>query len=170
MASKIICVVGDITEQKVDAIVNAANRTLLGGGGVDGAIHMVAGRGLFEECLLLGGCEDGEAKITAGYNLPSKHVIHTVGPVYGQANGKEADILASCYRNALQLAKEHNLHSIAFPAISTGAFGYPKDKAAMIAVKTVLAFLEEGPMNDIEVRFVLYSPEDAFYYQEMLRL
>ena len=168
MTAQVAFLVGDITEQKVDAIVNAANKTLLGGGGVDGFIHMVAGRGLFDECLLLGGCADGEAKITAGYNLPAKHVIHTVGPIYGQAEGREAEILASCYRNALQLAKQHGLHSVAFPAISTGAFGYPKSEAASIAVNTVLTFLEKEQADDMEVRFVLHSPEDATYYQKLL--
>lgn len=170
MVKKITCVIGDITEQKVDAIVNAANKSLLGGGGVDGFIHKVAGRGLFDECLLLGGCETGEAKITRGHNLPSKHIIHTVGPIYGRANGKEAEILATCYRNALLLAKERGLASIAFPAISTGAYGYPKPEAAAIAVKTALTFLEEEQTDNIEVRFVLYSPEDAAHYQRLLGL
>lgn len=167
MTLKISCVVGDITEQEIDAIVNAANKTLLGGGGVDGAIHMVAGRRLYDECLLLGGCDVGEAKITAGYNLPSKHIIHTVGPIYGRANGKEAQILASCYRNSLHIAKERGLRSIAFPAISTGAYGYPKNEAAEIAVKTVTNFLNEEE-SDIEVRFVCLYEEDAEYYRELL--
>lgn len=169
MMPRVLYIVGDITEQKVDAIVNAANETLLGGGGVDGAIHMAAGPELYEECSLLGGCNPGEAKITSGYDLPTKHVIHTVGPIYGQADGKESEILASCYHNALRLAKEHNLRSIAFPAISTGAYGYPKPEAASIAVNTVLTFLEEEQMNDIEVRFVLYSPEDAIYYKNLVQ-
>lgn len=160
---KINCIVGDITEQEVDAIVNAANETLLGGGGVDGAIHRVAGPGLYEECLLLGGCEPGEAKITAGYNLPARHVIHTVGPVYGEADGKEAEILSSCYRNSLRLAKEQGLRSVAFPAISTGAYGYPKNEAALIAVRTVLSFLEEEAL-DLEILFVFYSREDAAHF------
>ena len=164
----ISCIAGDITEQEVDAIVNAANSTLLGGGGVDGAIHRTAGRGLFDECLLLGGCEPGEAKITSGHNLPSKHVIHTVGPIYGRHNGQEAKILASCYRNSLQLAKKHSLGSIAFPAISTGVFGYPKPEAATIAVKTVKTFLEDEGV-DIEVKFILYSSEDADHYRGLLK-
>ncbi len=168
MVPRITCVVGDITEQRVDAIVNAANNTLRGGGGVDGFIHMVAGRGLFEECVLLGGCKTGEAKITGGHNLPAKHIIHTVGPVYGRANGKEADLLASCYRNSLRIAMERGLRSIAFPAISTGAFGYPKAEAAAIAVQTTLSFIEEQQVEDMEIRFVLYSPEDHSYYQDLL--
>ena len=167
MALKISCVVGDITEQDVDAIVNAANRRMLGGGGVDGAIHMAAGSGLFEECLALGGCEFGEAKITGGHNLLAKHVIHTVGPIYGQANGNEPEILASCYRNSLTLAKERGLHSIAFPAISTGAYGYPKPEAAAIAVKTVMDFLEQEEV-DMEVRFVCLYEEDTEHYRELL--
>lgn len=165
--SRIRCVTGDLTQQRVDAIVNAANNTLLGGGGVDGAIHMAAGPMLYEECLLLNGCEDGEAKITKGYDLPAKYVIHTVGPIYGEANGKEEEILANCYRNSLLLAKGHELKSIAFPAISTGAFGYPKDEAAEIAVRTTRSFLEtEGP-EDMEIIFVCYFQEDADYYKEL---
>lgn len=165
--SQLKIVVGDITEQEVDAIVNAANRRMLGGGGVDGAIHRAAGRKLFEECLLLGGCEDGEAKITAGHNLPSKHVIHTVGPIYGRANGKEAEILASCYQNSMRLAKERDLRSIAFPAISTGVYGYPKAEAAAIAVRTVKEFLAENE-SGIEVRFVFLSQEDAEHHLKLL--
>lgn len=167
MVGKIFCIIGDITEQRVDSIVNAANKTLLGGGGVDGFIHTVAGRELYDECLLLGGCEHGEAKITKGYNLPAKYVIHTVGPIYGNHGGKEADILASCYRNALNLAVEMKLKSIAFPAISTGAYGYPKEEAASVAVGTVMSFLKETA-SDIEVTFVLYTPEDASYYRQLL--
>lgn len=168
MSAYIKFIVGDITEQHVDAIVNAANRRMLGGGGVDGMIHYVAGRELYEECLTLGGCNDGEAKITAGYKLPAKHVIHTVGPIYGRTEGKDAEILTSCYRNSLQLAKEHDLHSIAFPAISTGAFGYPKAEAATIAVNAVKLFFEKERLDDIEVLFVLRSPEDAEYYRKLL--
>lgn len=167
MSPKFVCVVGDITEQNVDAIVNAANKTLRGGGGVDGAIHRAAGRGLFEECLLLGGCKTGEAKITRGHNLPAKHVIHTVGPVYGREDGKEAELLASCYKNALLLAKEHGLRSIAFPAISTGAFGYPKSEAATIAIQATKDFLQTHKV-DIAVRFVLYSQLDFEHYKDEL--
>ena len=168
MAAKISYLVGDITEQHVDAIVNAANTSLLGGGGVDGAIHMVAGPELYEECLLIGGCDYGEAKITKGYNLPAKYVIHTVGPIYGEAGGKEAEILASCYHNALRLAVAHGIRSIAFPAISTGAFGYPKDEAAEIAMRVVSATLKEFQIDDMEILFVLYSSEDAAYYDKWL--
>ncbi len=135
---------GDITKMKVDAIVNAANRTLLGGGGVDGAIHRAAGPKLLEECQTLSGCETGEAKITKGHDLPASHVIHTVGPVWrGGASGEEAK-LADCYRNALRLAARHGCKSIAFPAVSTGAFGFPPDRAAEIAVETVAETLSEA--------------------------
>ena len=163
-------VVGDITEQRVDAIVNAANTSLLGGGGVDGAIHMVAGPELYEECLLIGGCDYGEAKITKGYNLPAKHVIHTVGPIYGEANGREEEVLANCYRNSLLLAKEHGLKSIAFPAISTGAFCYPKAEAASVAVRTATTFLKEFKISDMEILFVLLTPWDAAHYEKWLTL
>lgn len=128
---------GDITTLPVDAVVNAANRTLLGGGGVDGAIHRAAGPGLLAECRLLGGCPTGEARITAGHDLPARHVIHTVGPVWqGGAQGED-DLLASAYRNSLDLAREHGLTSIAFPAISTGIYGFPADRAAAIAIASI---------------------------------
>lgn len=168
MVARISIFVGDITEQKVDAIVNAANNRMLGGGGVDGAIHRAAGPQLREECSSLGGCKFGEAKITAGHDLDARHVIHTVGPVYGRMNGMDAEILASCYENALLLAKKHGIRSVAFPAISTGAFGYPKSEAALIAIQTVLAFLEKEKL-DIEILFVLYSHEDAAYYRTLLK-
>jgi len=130
----------DITTLKVDAIVNAANSTLLGGGGVDGAIHRAAGPELTKFCATLGGCPTGEAKITPGFKLPAKHVIHTVGPVYHGGKSNEATLLANCYRNSLELALQHGVRTIAFPSISTGAYGYPKEEAARIAVKVMREF------------------------------
>ena len=149
---------GDITQLAVDAIVNAANNSLLGGGGVDGAIHRVAGPDLLAECRTLNGCATGEAKITGAYNLPCKHVIHTVGPVWQGGNHHEAELLASCYRNSLQLAIDHQLNSIAFPAISCGVYGYPIDQATAIAMNTVKQFLSEYDKPE-KIVFVAFSSD-----------
>ncbi len=144
MHDRIEIIEGDITTLDVDAIVNAANRSLLGGGGVDGAIHRAAGPELKQACAALGGCETGEAKITPGFRLKARHVIHTVGPVWGGGERGEDRLLASCYRNSLTLASERGLASIAYPAISTGAYGFPPERAALIAVRTVAAALSQA--------------------------
>ena len=158
-------VVADITTLAVDAIVNAANRTLLGGGGVDGAIHRAAGPELLAECEKLGGCETGSAKMTKGYRLPAKHVIHAVGPVWSGGGKHEEDLLASCYRTALDLAASRNLASIAFPAISTGVYRFPPDRAARIAVGTVVSELSADPRSLTRVVFCCFSRESAAHHE-----
>ena len=165
--NRISIVVGDITKLSCDAIVNAANSTLLGGGGVDGAIHRAAGNKLLEECKTLGGCKTGEAKITGGYNLPAKHVIHTVGPIYG---GRESDRekLASCYRNSLNIAAENGIRSIAFPSISTGAYRYPLMEASEIAMKTVKEWIEQHEEYIIEIVFCCFDRRTYDRYKELL--
>jgi O-acetyl-ADP-ribose deacetylase (regulator of RNase III) len=163
---RIELLLGDITQLPVDAIVNAANRSLLGGGGVDGAIHRAAGRRLVEECRTLGGCETGDAKMTAGYELPASHVIHTVGPVY-HGRPSDPELLASCYRTSLELASRHGLHSVAFPAISCGIYGYPITEATRIAIDTVTDFLAGNALPE-KVLFVLFSEEFYDIYREYL--
>jgi O-acetyl-ADP-ribose deacetylase (regulator of RNase III) len=155
----------DITRRQVDAIVNAANQSLLGGGGVDGAIHRAAGPGLLQECGKLGGCRTGEAKITRGHRLPAKQVIHTVGPVYGEEHGREAELLASCYRQSLALAARHGCKSIAFPSISTGAYGYPLTEASRIALKTIREFISANPDVIEVIEIVTFSEHDQRIYQ-----
>lgn len=159
---------GDITTEAVDAIVNAANQSLLGGGGVDGAIHRAAGPGLLAECRPLGGCQTGSAKITGGHNLPAKHVIHAVGPVYHGGGKGEAELLASCHRTAMQLAAENGCRSVAFPAISCGVYGYPLPEAARIALTTVAEELARYPRIET-ARFVLFGREAFQAFSEVYR-
>ncbi len=159
---------GDITMLKVDAIVNAANTSLMGGGGVDGAIHRAAGPGLLKECRALNGCRTGEAKMTSGYNLPAKFVIHTVGPVWNGGNNREKELLASCYRNSLWIAENTKLKSVAFPGISTGVYGFPKHLAAEIAVAEVRKFLETGT-SVRKVIFVAFDDENYSLYADLLK-
>lgn len=163
--SRIEIVRGDITKEYVDAIVNAANTSLLGGGGVDGAIHRAAGSELLEECKKIGGCPTGEARITNGYNLPTKFVIHTVGPVWAGGKVKEEELLAQCYRNVLKVAVENGARTIAFPSISTGAYGFPIEKAVPIALREVKAFLKDNETIE-KVIFVCFS--DEVYQQYLL--
>lgn len=167
MRERIVLVEGDITKLPVDAIVNAANSSLLGGGGVDGAIHRAAGHELLAECAGLRGCKTGEAKMTRGYRLPAKHVIHTVGPVWRGGDHGEAELLASCYRTSLQLAERHGLLTIAFPAISTGIYGYPLDQATGIAVREAAGFLAEHE-SPATVTFVCFNRRALDVYQRAL--
>lgn len=165
--NQIQVVQGDITKLDCDGIVNAANRSLLGGGGVDGAIHRAAGPELLAECRTLHGCRTGEAKITKGYRLRAKYIIHTVGPIYS-GTAEDAAQLADCYRNSLNLAKEHDVHSIAFPAISTGVYGYPLEDATEIAVKTVVQWLEAHADYAMQVIFCCFDARTERVYQARL--
>ena len=158
--NRITVIQGDITQQKVDAIVNAANTSLLGGGGVDGAIHRAAGSELLAECRKLNGCRTGDAKITQGYNLPGKWVIHTVGPIWQGGNQNEDELLASCYRRCLELAEQHYILTIAFPAISTGIYGFPMERAARIAIAQIKSFLENN--SSIEQVILVCFAEQAY--------
>jgi O-acetyl-ADP-ribose deacetylase len=165
--TRIEIVEGDITKQKVDAIVNAANTTLLGGGGVDGAIHRAAGPRLLDECRALRGCATGEAKITKAYKLKARHIIHTVGPVWHDGTHREDGLLAGCYRNSLALAVQYGLKTIAFPAISTGAYGFPMDRATRIALTEVSRFLERNPSIE-KVVFVCFGQAAYLCYHQIL--
>ncbi|MBU5426409.1 O-acetyl-ADP-ribose deacetylase [Tissierella pigra] len=159
---------GDITEVKVDAIVNAANNTLLGGGGVDGAIHRVGGKTILEQCKKIGGCPTGEARITTAGNLPSNYIIHTVGPIYKDGDSREERLLYEAYYNSLLLAEEYNIKSIAFPSISTGAYEYPIEKAMKVAVRAIMDFIDkEGKISSIS--FVLFKETDFILYNDYLK-
>ncbi len=167
MSGRIEIIQGDITKQRVDAIVNAANCSLLGGGGVDGAIHRAAGPELLAECRGLHGCETGKAKITGGYQLPAKHVIHTPGPVWHGGGRGEGALLASCYRSCLELAVENDCKTVDFPSISTGVYHFPLDKASVIAINTIAAFLKEH--EEIQrVRMVCFDARTASFYENAL--
>jgi O-acetyl-ADP-ribose deacetylase (regulator of RNase III) len=170
MPAKLQAIKANITTLAVDAIVNAANTSLMGGGGVDGAIHRAAGRELVNECATLYGCRPGEAKITKGYKLPAKHVIHTVGPVWRDGTRGEPNTLEFCYRNSLQVARAHAVRTIAFPCISTGVYGYPPEKAAQVAVDTVIAVTAEHPDAYDVITFCCFSESDLQLYQLLLEL
>lgn len=165
--NRISIVHGNITQLAVQAIVNAANTTLLGGGGVDGAIHRAAGPRLLEECSKIGGCPTGQARLTHGYRLPAPYVIHTVGPVYRDGGKRESELLRSCYRESLRLAAEQAITSVAFPCISTGAYGYPKVEACEIALDEVIAWLKRHPLPE-SVTFCCFSAEEAELYRRKL--
>ncbi len=158
---------GDITKMAVDAIVNAANTTLMGGGGVDGAIHRAAGPGLYAACLKFHGCPTGEARITSGFNLPANYVIHTPGPIWHGGNNGEPELLANSYANSLQLAEDNNCHTVAFPSISTGVYAFPVDQAAQIAINTIHDFLTDSQIVD-EVTMVCFDPVTLTAYQQQL--
>jgi O-acetyl-ADP-ribose deacetylase (regulator of RNase III) len=166
MANEILIVQGDITRQQVDAIANAANSSLLGGGGVDGAIHRAAGPGLLEECRRLGGCKTGQAKFTQGHNLSAKYVIHTVGPVWRDGLSLEDELLASCYQNVFDIGRKQKIRSIAFPAISTGIYGFPKQRAAKIAVTHAKKHSAQIP----QIIFVCFDSETTKIYQKLLAI
>ncbi|MDQ1326957.1 MAG: O-acetyl-ADP-ribose deacetylase [Candidatus Poribacteria bacterium] len=170
--TKLSLTVGDITKQKTDAIVNAANSSLMGGGGVDGAIHRAGGPKILEECMKIrekqGGCDTGEAVITTGGDLPAKYVIHTVGPIWGGGNRKEPELLANCYKNSLKLAVENGIKTISFPSISTGAYGYPIDQAGEAALKAIIDFLKKDDSVN-EVIFVLFNDSTYKRYETALK-
>jgi O-acetyl-ADP-ribose deacetylase (regulator of RNase III) len=169
METRIDLIQGDITKLKVDAIVNAANPFLLGGGGVDGAIHSAAGPGLLEVCRLLGGCKTGEARITKGYKLPARFVIHTVGPVWGVGDRNESELLAGCYRKSLTQATVHDCKTVAFPNISTGVYHFPKELAAEIAIREVKKYLEANTVPE-KVIFVCFDDENFAIYKQLLNM
>jgi O-acetyl-ADP-ribose deacetylase (regulator of RNase III) len=167
--TKIVIKMGNITQERVDAIVNAANDSLMGGGGVDGAIHMAAGwQELEAECAKLGGCDIGDAKITRGHKLPAKYIIHAVGPVYEDGEHGEPKLLASCYRRSLEVAVENGVKTIAFPAISTGIFHYPKEDAARVVRQTIVEFLQTNT-SLTEIRFIMFTPEDFAVYKKVFK-
>ena len=167
MNEKIKTILGDITKQEVDAIVNAANTSLLGGGGVDGAIHRAAGPELLAECRTLNGCRTGEAKITKGYKLPAKFVIHTPGPVWHGGSKREPELLTSCYNSCLKLAVENGCKTVDFPSISTGVYHFPLEKASVIAINTIAAFLKENPQIE-QVRMVCFDEKTKLHYDKAI--